>query len=230
VKNNEPEDTPNPEDFVDASPNPGDDPDLAVLCDALQEQGITRVVVRYEGSGGSGGIEEIEYEPPNAQPATPFEDLLRDLAENYCPAGYENNEGGYGTLTIHPFLGLAELEHSQRYQDTEDMGIGTRSLPEPLQQRLAQLGVTDITAHFNGYGDSGEMEDLTVEPSNVQIEDGLREELENFLLEQLPGGWEINEGSFGDFVIDVSEGQVALDASWRTEQSEDSVTRWKWRK
>jgi hypothetical protein len=48
---NDLEDEPDPEGFTDASPNPEGDADLAILCDALQERGVTRAAFRYEGSG-----------------------------------------------------------------------------------------------------------------------------------------------------------------------------------
>ena len=55
------EDLPDPDDFDDASPNPAQDTDLAILSDFLQEQQIVRVLFRYQGSGDSGAVEEIEF-------------------------------------------------------------------------------------------------------------------------------------------------------------------------
>src|SRR5438045_1072944 len=101
MSEDESESTPDPQDFTDPSPDPAIDTDLTVLCDALQEHGVTRVVVRYEGSGDSGGVEEVEYVPGDVSLPRWVEDKLRDVAEGYCPDGYEDNEGGYGTLTVY---------------------------------------------------------------------------------------------------------------------------------
>ncbi len=230
MEENEAADVLDPDAFTDDSPNPEGDSELAILCDALQEQQVQRVVVRYEGSGDSGAVEFIEFEPDDAQVPAWIENALHDVAEGYCPDGYEDNEGGYGFLTIYPFLGLASLNHYDRYEDAQDMDLASVPLPEELRQQLAALGVHRITASFDGCGDSGQFDPQEVEPERIEVDDGLQEELEDFLLEQLPGGWEINEGSFGRFVVDVSSGQVTVDAYYRTELDDDGQqTRWKWR-
>ena len=227
---NENDDSPAPEGFTDDSPDPGSDAELAILCDALQEHGISKVVVRYQGCGDSGGVEAVEFEPAKVQLPDWMEDNLRDVAERYCPDGYEINEGGSGVLTVHPFLGLAELKHTDRFEDSEDMDEPAAVLPPTLRRQLSRRGVRTVTARFNGCGDSGQFEDMTTEPDGVELSDALRDELENFLFEQLPGGWEINEGSFGTFTVDVRVGTVGAEAYWRVERdAESQVTRWQWR-
>jgi hypothetical protein len=226
----EPKEPPDPRAFTDDSPNPARDGDLAILCDSLQEQGITEVRVRYSGSGDSGSVEEVEIEPEHACLPSAIEDWLCVMAEDYCPDGYENNDGGYGTLTVYPLLGLATLAHSNCYEDSYPIDTGPVSLPEALQQGLSRQGITRITAVFNGFGDSGQIDDLTVEPEHIEIDGALQDELEDLLLDVLPGGWENNAGGFGDFSVEIATGQVAVDASWRTEEADAHVTRWQWRK
>lgn len=221
---------PDPEDYTDGSPDPATDTEVAVLCDLLQESGVQRVVFRYDGSGDSGCVDVVEYEPEDAAVPKWADERLHELAENYCPPGYENNEGGGGTLTLYPFLGLAEREHRDHFTDTEDMGVRCGQLPAGLRGRLLRLGVTTASAHFDGYGDSGNIEELQVEPQGITLGDGLRDALDDFLIERLPGGWENNAGGYGDFLIDVASGQVTVDAYWRLETELDAqVTRWKWR-
>ena len=73
------------------------------------------------------------------------------------------------------------------------------------------------------------MEELTIEPQSATLGD-LEEELEDFLLNLLPGGWEINEGSHGQFTVDVASGRVEVDAYSRVQKDTDpQLTRWKWR-
>src|SRR5438270_91877 len=105
------EEPPDPRDFSDASPNLASDAELTVLGDALQERGIPRVIVRYEGCGDSGCVAEIDYTPQIESPPEWLDDALEHAAEGYCPDGYENGTGGYGSLTIYPMQGLATLEH-----------------------------------------------------------------------------------------------------------------------
>ncbi len=222
---------PDPAVFTDPSPKPAEDGDLAVLGDALMERGVTSVTVHYEGSGDSGAVTEVAFEPPDVFITDHDRDWVCEVAENYCPDGYEINEGGYGLLIIHPSEGLAQLEHWERYEDTEDMEVPSRRLPARLRRQLRQLGLTTVTAQFDGSGDSGQFYALDVEPSSVTLADQLQNQLEDFFADLLAPGWENNAGSFGDFTVDVATGTVVGSASWRVEQdSEAQITRWKWRK
>jgi hypothetical protein len=125
--------------------------------------------------------------------------------------------------------GLAELEHYDRYEDAVGIDLATVALPAELHRSLTQLGVTGVTARFDGSGDSGQIEAFTVEPETVVL-GALEEELEDFLVEQLPGGWEINAGSFGEFTVDMAAGAVTVQASWRIEKDSDVLaTHWHWR-
>jgi hypothetical protein len=222
---------PDPEEFTDSSPNPDKDAEWAVLGDALVELGVTRIVFRYDGSGDSGSVEEVEFEPAEARGPERLEGALQSLAEDYTPEGYENNEGGHGSLTVYPELGLAELEHFDRYGGSVGMeGVGAAELPEGLRQRLLRLGVGTVTAHADGSGDSGMMEELVTEPGDIVLGRELEEELEGFLLDRLPAGWENNQGGYADFIVDVPSGSVHVDGYWYTEEDSDaSLARWKWR-
>jgi hypothetical protein len=217
-------------DNVSDSPNPANDAQLAVIGDALEEHGINQVIIRYEGSGDSGAVQDIDYTPENVLLPDWVDGMLRDLAEGYCPDSYANNEGGYGTLTIDVLDRVAEREHYGRYEETQDLDAQPAPLPRSLRRRLSRLGVRSISAHFDGYGDSGQIDQLDVEPESAVLDRSLADALENFLLNQLPGGWEINEGSTGVFTVDVPNGQVTLAASWRVAAETDvQLTRWSWR-
>ena len=83
---------------------------------------------------------------------------------------------------------------------------------------------------FDGNGDSGLIEDFTTEPASVTIGQELQAELEEFLAERLPGGWEINEGSSGDIKVDVASGRIEVSGYWHVErETEPQVTRWRFR-
>jgi hypothetical protein len=112
---------------------------------------------------------------------------------------------------------------------------------------LAEAGVTHLIITFDGYGDSGQIEDIetkagdeTVDlpPTDVEwtapVSDGsepkrsrlaLREAIENIVydcLEETHGGWEIDEGSFGDLTFTVAERTITLDYNGRYTASEYS--------
>ena len=84
---------------------------------------------------------------------------------------------------------------------------------------------------FDSYDDSGQIDTFTVEPDSASIDDDLWSKLDEFLMAQLPGGWEDNDGAFGEFKVDVASGAVEVTATRRIEAEADAKhTRWKWRR
>ena len=76
-------------------------------------------------------------------------------------------------------------------------------------------GVSKIYVPYNGSGDSGSVENPEFYPKS---DFSLNEQLTDFLcdttyslLEKYHCGWEINDGSFGNLVIDCNTGQVTLE-------------------
>ena len=113
-----------------------------------------------------------------------------------------------------------------------------------LFDALAAVGVTLIVVTFDGYGDSGQIENIEVkagdavvampagdveiaeaiwEPSRspVSIADAI-ERLAYDLLERTHCGWENNDGAYGDFTFDVAERTITLDYNERYTASEYS--------
>lgn len=110
---------------------------------------------------------------------------------------------------------------------------------------LAAAGIEIVTVDFDGYGDSGQIEgidardahgdvalpDMEVElarPADNAVDVDrhrltVRETIERLcydLLEDAHGGWENNEGAFGDFVFDVPTRAIRLSYNERYETSE----------
>ncbi|MAY76213.1 MAG: hypothetical protein CL802_01010 [Citromicrobium sp.] len=111
---------------------------------------------------------------------------------------------------------------------------------------LAATGITSVTVTFDGYGDSGQIEgfaakagdsdaelpDTPVELAGtsfgsdeiVRTTNPLPDAIEAFcyrVLESKHGGWENNEGAYGEFVLDVVAGTVEFDFNYRIETSEN---------
>ena len=88
----------------------------ALLCASCL--GITEVTAEYEGYGDSGNIEDVTVQPVGiALPdelCTKLGDFAWSVAYHQHP-GFENNEGGYGTLTWDVIADSITLDHADRY-------------------------------------------------------------------------------------------------------------------
>ncbi len=126
-----------------------------VIMEAMKRLGITHAVVTYDGEGDSGGIEDLQIEGgEDAADETlvlvliccflhdevlvsetwegdqrDFNDAISEFADGLIDhaghRGYENNEGGYGEVTIvapdddNP-EGLITVDHHDRIITTEN--------------------------------------------------------------------------------------------------------------
>jgi hypothetical protein len=105
---------------------------------------------------------------------------------------------------------------------------------------LSAVGITHVTVSFDGEGDSGQIENLEAAcgdrivdfpsmPVSLYRAQSGREELTTHemplgeaveelcygYLEQEHGGWENNDGAFGEFSFHVAERRIALDFNAR---------------
>lgn len=101
---------------------------------------------------------------------------------------------------------------------------------------LAAVGITHVLVQFDGCGDSGQIESIVARASDADVnlpdatvartvvEWGATESVTHDLplpqvIEQLAydllgdthGGWENNDGAFGDFTFDVAVGTISLE-------------------
>lgn len=96
-----------------------------------------------------------------------------------------------------------------------------------LLSQLRALGVTEATAEYEGYGDSGNVEDISVQPTETTLEDDLKTKLENFawsLAYHQHPGFEINEGGYGTLTWDISADSITLDHADRYVESTHSYS------
>ena len=110
---------------------------------------------------------------------------------------------------------------------------------------LAAAGITSVLVRFDGSGDSGQIEDIDTmsggEPRDLPagsiaiasphwgdtevqpIEISIREAVETMaydFLAETHGGWENNEGAYGEFTFNVADRSIVLDYNERIETSE----------
>lgn len=115
-----------------------------------------------------------------------------------------------------------------------------------LMAAFAAAGITSVVVTFDGYGDSGQIENCEVKAGDRLVDlpdtpveiarteffcetvdrrsEPLREAIESvcyLILEAKHGGWENNEGAYGEFVFDVAAGTVTLDFNYRIETTEN---------
>jgi len=80
-----------------------------------------------------------------------------------------------------------------------------------LHAQLQKLGVETVTAEYDGEGDDGQVGNPNF--GSLEASDDLKKpvrELFYEILEEHYGGWEINEGSFGEFVWNVTADTIHL--------------------
>ncbi len=149
-----------------------------------------------------------------------------------------------------PAIDMAAI--MQRFSQWE--AGATKLVPENkarLFACLASAGITLVTVTFDGYGDSGQIEDVaafigdqpaelpdvTVEVkrldhgadqpvANCLSSSEAIEDLAYGLLRQTHCGWENNDGAYGEFTFDVAAGTIALDYNERFTSSENYAHDW----
>ncbi|MFZ0333773.1 MAG: hypothetical protein WAN10_01345 [Candidatus Acidiferrales bacterium] len=89
------------------------------FTDALRAAGVMKVTVRYSGDGDEGRAEPPQFQDSADNPIDESNlpsDLdareLGELLEGFAPEGYEDGEGGHGTITFDPQTGKIRVEHS----------------------------------------------------------------------------------------------------------------------
>ncbi len=136
-------------------------------------------------------------------------------------------------------------------QERELARIAKEVLPAnktALFDALAAAGITTVVVNFDGCGDSGQIEmieakagDDVIPLPTVQIEIAsavwgsatidrqtrpVEEAIETLVydvLSQQHGGWENNDGAYGEYTFDVSERTITLDYNERHMESDHSM-------
>ena len=135
-------------------------------------------------------------------------------------------------------------------KEREQIRLANELLPAnktALFDALAAAGIEIVTVIFDGYGDSGQIENIEAKagdeiialpPSQIEIAapvwgsseiehrtQPVCEAIETLVyafLSQTHGGWENNDGAYGDFTFDVAERTITLDYNERHMESDYS--------
>ena len=89
------------------------------FTDQLRTAGVTKVTVSYSGDGDEGRAEPPQFQDAASYPIDESSlpaDLdirkLGDLLEGFAPEGYEDGEGGHGTITFDLQTNKIRVEHN----------------------------------------------------------------------------------------------------------------------
>lgn len=141
-----------------------------------------------------------------------------------------------------PRSGWETLDAVETQLEAELFGLNKAALLDAL----ALAEITHVVVTFDGYGDSGQIENVDVragddyvampdarielaqalwgqsapERSTVTIAMAV-ESLAYDVLERTHGGWENNDGAYGDIIFDVAERTITLDYNERYTASEN---------
>ena len=112
----------------------------------------------------------------------------------------------------------AQMLDSQRR--AAEQRVETRA---SLLCQLRALGVRSIEVQYEGYGDSGNVEDVVVAPDTVTLTDELRRRVEDFgwdFAYALSPGFENNEGGYGELTWAIEADKIDVSHSNRYIETE----------
>ncbi|MFG6588982.1 DUF6878 family protein [Sulfitobacter sp. MOLA879] len=112
----------------------------------------------------------------------------------------------------------AQMLETQRRAAEQRVEIRAALLTE-----LRALGVTNIEVQYEGYGDSGNVEDVVVSPDTITLKEDLRRRVEDFgwdFAYALSPGFENNEGGYGELNWAIEADKIDVSHSNRYIASE----------
>lgn len=136
-----------------------------------------------------------------------------------------------------------DQKHREYVRRAEENRSANKSV---LFDSLAAAGIETVTVLFDGYGDSGQIERIDVEPGEgtislpsdrieiarmiwespeierqtLTVQEAIETLVYDFL-RQTHAGWEIDDGAYGEFVFNVAERTIKLDYNERYTSSEN---------
>lgn len=94
----------------------------ANLLVELRALGVTLIEIQYEGYGDSGNVEDVTLTPATLKLAHDLNLRIETFGWDFAYAlnpGFENNEGGYGSLEWNLEADKINVCHSNRYVESD---------------------------------------------------------------------------------------------------------------
>ena len=120
---------------------------------------------------------------------------------------------------------LAQFHQTEQVRmDEAKSRLRTQIIPRLVQHRVA-----NIEAAYSGYGDSGAIDGLQFRDAAGQrvdrasVPQDVIEQLENYVYEFLPSGFEVDDGSQGTLTLDVATGRVSIQHQANVTETREST-------
>jgi hypothetical protein len=149
-----------------------------------------------------------------------FIKLFDELVEKYADEIYEESGNDYDSeyyrvninvhLTEREIVITSEIEEEKTEGSSDEYDVSDNP---SVQSFLDENNIDYLTVTYSGGGDEGSIEDHGYDDDGNRYE--LSDDLEDYLYSRLNssfGGWEINEGSSGKFIIQRET--VVIDHEW----------------
>lgn len=156
-------------------------------------------------------IRKVIYHVDEQNPELEYGDIEQDDI-NYQSYEFIIDGEEQVISVIHTYSYYARgSENSIGYDSQEDK----ERFDQWMEKEMSEVEVPNdgiLTITFNGGGDSGYLES-TFNPTNDEVPPGIENWCYNQLEEHF-GGWEINEGSDGEFIFDFNNSTVELNLTY----------------
>ncbi len=180
-------------------------------------------------NGRSVGCGTEEYEKKEKMPFDISELITEYTNENLSDVDDENLSG----LNFRLYPKTRTVTISGTYQEIVDGPSGEIIRDKDEDENLKEImefleseGIYPFAeVDFSGGGDSGYIEDYLSVNDGRKVDSASVPGLNDYLYEMLSeyGGWENNEGSFGNFTIDSRAGTITLNFTWNEYAYENVV-------
>jgi hypothetical protein len=98
----------------------------AEVLPALRSHRVATLEAAYSGYGDSGAIDGVQYRNEagvrvdRTTIPQPLVEQLETCVYEFLPAGFENNDGGQGTLTIDTQTAKVTIQHQENYTESRE--------------------------------------------------------------------------------------------------------------
>jgi len=156
-----------------------------------------------------------------------FEKCLNYVEQNID--NYDHPDVEYGTISVHidAVKRVLKISFNYYYYDTEDAATAEFDVDndgetiEQVFETLSEISSENsLRLEYNGGGDSGYIE------SKFDSGESVPADIEDWcyrVLEDMHGGWEINEGSNGSFNFDTVNKVITLEHTYNVERDASLV-------
>lgn len=113
---------------------------------------------------------------------------------------------------------------AQINKDRAARELETRQKIAEIAEELYTLGVSSVEAEYSGEGDSGDVNYVAYKKINdkIKVPEDTASKLKDLIWALLPGGFENNDGGYGEVIIDTVNKKVRVEHHQRYVETTDS--------